>query len=259
VRARCLNLSQMARWRCRTSSAPRRHRCRGCSYPGVLRKGRNDRYFWVDLVRGTIYVLLPHRVVSRLSSWPGRPADLAGRPASRRAERRAAGIRVARCLAGDHQAAGHQRRRFFNRNGADPSRTRPADELPVHRAHPVHPGRAHLHVRQDGRRIRQGAAILGVMAIIFGAWLAIAAVSEHQANPAITAAGLTHQQPATWRAKRSLRRHSSALYATASTQTSTAVSTPPRIPTRPWAVRGAHRDDARRGQPCDSLSFFLKG
>jgi K+-transporting ATPase ATPase A chain len=70
--------------------------------------------------------------------------------------------------------------------------------------------------------IRQGAAILGVMAIIFGAWLAIAAVSEHQANPAITAAGLTHQPAGNMEGKEvRFGDTSSALYATASTQTST--------------------------------------
>src|SRR5260370_16917002 len=43
--------------------------------------------------------------------------------------------------------------------------------------------------------VRQGAAILGAMAIIFGAWLAIGSTAEHQANPAVAAAGVT-QQPA---------------------------------------------------------------
>jgi len=31
----------------------------------------------------------------------------------------------------------------------------------------------------------------------FGSWLAIASVSEHQANPAVAAAGLTHQPSGT--------------------------------------------------------------
>ena len=41
--------------------------------------------------------------------------------------------------------------------------------------------------------VRQGVAILAVMAILFGGWLAIASVAEHQANPAVAAAGVTHQ------------------------------------------------------------------
>jgi K+-transporting ATPase ATPase A chain len=70
--------------------------------------------------------------------------------------------------------------------------------------------------------VRQGAAILGVMAIIFGAWLAIASVSEHQANPAVAAAGMTHQPAGNMEGKEvRFGAASSALYATASTQTST--------------------------------------
>jgi K+-transporting ATPase ATPase A chain len=60
------------------------------------------------------------------------------------------------------------------------------------------------------------------MAIIFGTWLAIASVSEHQANPAITAAGMTHQPAGNMEGKEvRFGDTSSALYATASTQTST--------------------------------------
>jgi K+-transporting ATPase ATPase A chain len=70
--------------------------------------------------------------------------------------------------------------------------------------------------------VRQGAAILGVMVIIFGSWLAIASVSEHQANPAIAAAGMTHQPTGNMEGKEvRFGDTSSALYATASTQTST--------------------------------------
>ena len=60
-------------------------------------------------------------------------------------------------LAGDHQAAGHERRRVLQRQRRQPVREPDrADELPVDRAHPVHPGRAHLHVRQDGRQYPPG-------------------------------------------------------------------------------------------------------
>jgi K+-transporting ATPase ATPase A chain len=60
------------------------------------------------------------------------------------------------------------------------------------------------------------------MAIIFGGWLAIASVSEHQANPAVAAAGVTHQPAGNMEGKEvRFGDTSSALYATASTQTST--------------------------------------
>src|SRR6202041_2245539 len=68
---------------------------------------------------------------------------------------------------------------FFNANGASPfeNPTGLTNFLSIPVALPYTFG------KMVGS-IRQGAAILGVMAIIFGAWLAIASVSEHQANPA---------------------------------------------------------------------------
>jgi potassium-transporting ATPase potassium-binding subunit len=70
--------------------------------------------------------------------------------------------------------------------------------------------------------VRQGAAILAVMAILFGGWLGIASVSEHQANPAVAAAGLPHQPAGNMVGKEARFGDTSlALYATASTQTST--------------------------------------
>ena len=41
--------------------------------------------------------------------------------------------------------------------------------------------------------LRQGVAVLAAMVIIFGAWTAFAVAAEHQPNPAVQAAGLTHQ------------------------------------------------------------------
>ena len=41
--------------------------------------------------------------------------------------------------------------------------------------------------------VRQGVALLAAMAIIFGCWVGFAVAAEHQANPAVQAAGLTHQ------------------------------------------------------------------
>ena len=75
---------------------------------------------------------------------PGRPAD-PGRPGARarRPQRRAAGhpARPGR-LPGGHQAAGHERRRVLQRQRREPVREPDrADQLPVDRAHPVHPGR----------------------------------------------------------------------------------------------------------------------
>ncbi len=42
--------------------------------------------------------------------------------------------------------------------------------------------------------IRHGAALLGAMVIIFGVWVGFTSYAEHQANPAVAAAGV-HRQP----------------------------------------------------------------
>ena len=70
--------------------------------------------------------------------------------------------------------------------------------------------------------VRQGVALLAVMAILFGGWLGIASAAEHQANPAVAAAGQTYQPTGNMEGKEvRFGDTSSALYATASTQTST--------------------------------------
>jgi K+-transporting ATPase ATPase A chain len=58
--------------------------------------------------------------------------------------------------------------------------------------------------------------------VLLGGWLATAATAEHQANPAVAAAGLAHQPAGNMEGKEvRFGDTSSALYATASTQTST--------------------------------------
>ena len=70
--------------------------------------------------------------------------------------------------------------------------------------------------------VRQGVALLAVMAILFGGWLGIASAAEHQANPAVAAAGQVYQPTGNMEGKEvRFGDTSSALYATASTQTST--------------------------------------
>jgi len=70
--------------------------------------------------------------------------------------------------------------------------------------------------------IRQGVAILAVMAVLFGGWLTIASVAEHQGNPAIAAAGVTQQPGGNMEGKETrFGDLSSSLYNVTSTQTST--------------------------------------
>ena len=70
--------------------------------------------------------------------------------------------------------------------------------------------------------VRHGLAILAAMFILFGAWTAIASVSEHQANPAVQAAGQTYQPNGNTTGKEvRFGVPESAIFGVASTQTST--------------------------------------
>ena len=69
--------------------------------------------------------------------------------------------------------------------------------------------------------IRQGAALLAAMVIIFGVWVGFTSYAEHQPNPAVAAAGFT-RPPGNIEGKEvALRRHHTALFGVASTSTST--------------------------------------
>ena len=75
--------------------------------------------------------------------------------------------------------------------------------------------------RMVGSR-RQGAALLAVMALIFGTWVGFTSWAEHQPNPAVAAAGLAHQPTGNMEGKEvRFGDTSSALFNVASTQTST--------------------------------------
>jgi potassium-transporting ATPase potassium-binding subunit len=70
--------------------------------------------------------------------------------------------------------------------------------------------------------IRQGVALLGVMVILFGSWVAFTSYAEHQANPAVYAAGVHHQPTGNTVGKESrFGDTTSALFGVASTSTST--------------------------------------
>ena len=119
-------------------------------------RSRTDRLgnFWVDLVRGSLRILLPIAVVGTVvlvalgavqnfsagtdGHHPGRAvADHHRRPGR---------------LPGGHQGAGHQRRRLLQRQLRAPVRepqrpVQPARDLPA----AAHPGLPDLHVRPDGQ------------------------------------------------------------------------------------------------------------
>jgi K+-transporting ATPase ATPase A chain len=194
---------------------------------GFARKGgKTIGNFWADLVRGTLYILLPIAFVAAIVFMAqGALQTLAG-PAH-----------IHDALNGVHQVIprgpvasqetikqlGTNGGGFFNANGADPfeNPTGLTNFLSILLILCIPVGLTYTFGKMVGS-VRQGVAILGVMAVLFGGWLAIAAVSEHQANPAVAAAGLTHQPTGNMEGKEvRFGDTSSALYATASTQTST--------------------------------------
>jgi K+-transporting ATPase ATPase A chain len=194
---------------------------------GFSRKGsKTIGNFWVDLVRGTIYVLLPIAFVFAIVFMAqGALQTLAGP------------VHVQDVLNGVKQVIprgpvasqetikqlGTNGGGFFNANGASPfeNPTGLTNFLSFALILCIPVALTYTFGKMVGS-VRQGATILAAMAIIFGSWLAIAAVSEHQANPAVAAAGVTYQPTGNMEGKEvRFGDTSSALYATASTQTST--------------------------------------
>jgi potassium-transporting ATPase potassium-binding subunit len=72
------------------------------------------------------------------------------------------------------------------------------------------------------KSLRAGLALLAAMAIIFGVWVGFSSYYEHQANPAVAAAGLPHQPTGNMVGKEArFGTNTTTLYDIASTQTST--------------------------------------
>ena len=194
---------------------------------GFSRRGaKTIGNFWVDLVRGTIYVLLPIAFVAAIVFvGQGALQTLSG-PAHVHDVLNGVSQVVPRGPVASQEAIkqlGTNGGGFFNANGADPfeNPTGLTNFLSIVLILCIPVGLTYTFGKMAGSA-RQGAAVLGVMAILFGGWLAIASVSEHQANPAVAAAGVTYQPAGNMEGKEArFGDTSSALYATASTQTST--------------------------------------
>jgi potassium-transporting ATPase potassium-binding subunit len=194
---------------------------------GFARRGsKTVGNFWVDLVRGTLYVLLPIAFVFAIVFMAqGALQTLAGPVTIHDALN---GVRqvIPRGPVASQEVIkqlGTNGGGFFNANGADPfeNPTGFTNFLSIVLILCIPVGLTYTFGKMVGS-IRQGVALIAVMAIIFGGWLAIASVSEHQANPAVAAAGVTHQPAGNMEGKEvRFGDTSSALYATTSTQTST--------------------------------------
>jgi potassium-transporting ATPase potassium-binding subunit len=190
------------------------------------RKAKTIGNFWVDLVRATIYVLLPIAFVAAIVFMAQGALQTLGGP-----------VHVADALNGVRQVIprgpiasqevikqlGTNGGGFFNANGASPfeNPTGLTNFLSIVLILCIPVALTYTFGKMVGG-VRQGVAILGVMAVIFSTWLAIGAVAEHQANPAVAAAGLVRQPGGNMEGKEvRFGDTSSALYNIVSTQTST--------------------------------------
>ena len=124
--------------------------------------------FWVDLTRGTLYILLPlalvlalvlvsQGVVQTLQPLPDCDAGAAHNRCKRAKGRPATAGRRPGRLADRHQAVGHQRRRVLQRQLSAPLREPHAVfQFLGGTGDPADPGGAVLHLWQDGRRHAPG-------------------------------------------------------------------------------------------------------
>ena len=121
--------------------------------------------FWVDLVRSTLYVLLPISIVFALVLvWQGVPQNFNEYTQVPDARRRDPDHRPGTGgEPGDHQGAGHQRGRLLQRQLGPPLREPEPASPTSWRCWPIlaHPGRAALHLRPDGGRHPAGLGAVG--------------------------------------------------------------------------------------------------
>jgi K+-transporting ATPase ATPase A chain len=193
--------------------------------------------FWVDMIRGIIYVLLPIAFVAAIVFIAQGALQTLSGPAHVSDALNGVTQVVPRGPIASQEAIkqlGTNGGGFFNANGADPfeNPTGLTNFLSIVLILCIPVALTYTFGKMVGS-VRQGVAIVGVMAVLFGGWLGIASVSEHQTSPAV-AAGMSRQ--ATDGASSSslvgtignmegkevrFGDTSSALYAVTSTQTST--------------------------------------
>src|ERR1700743_171555 len=149
--------------------------------------------FWVDLVRATIYVLLPIAFVAAIVFIAqGALQTLAG-PVPVTDALNGASQGIPRGPVASQEVIkqlGTNGGGFFNANGADPfeNPTGLTNFLSIALILCIPVALTYTFGKMVGS-VRQGVAIIGVMAILFGGWLAIPSTAEHQASPAVAAGG----------------------------------------------------------------------
>jgi K+-transporting ATPase ATPase A chain len=194
---------------------------------GFARKGsKTIGNFWVDLVRGTLYVLLPIAFVAAIVFMAqGALQTLAGPVPIHDALNSVRQVIPRGPVASQEtiKQLGTNGGGFFNANGASPfeNPTGLTNLLSIALMMCIPVGLTYTFGKMVGSA-RQGVALIAVIAIIFLGWLAIGSFAEHGANPGVAAAGIHHQLAGNMMGKEvRFGDSSSALYNIVATQTST--------------------------------------
>ncbi len=182
--------------------------------------------FWVDLVRGTLYVLLPIAFAATfVFVAQGGVQTLAG-PVHVHDALNGVTQTIPRGPVASMEAIkqlGTNGGGYFNANGAMPfeNPTGLTNLLSILLLLSIPVALTYTFGRMVGS-VRQGVALLAAMAILFGAWAGFTVYAEHQGNPAVAAAGVAHQPAGNMDGKEvRFGVPSSVLYDISSTQTST--------------------------------------
>jgi K+-transporting ATPase ATPase A chain len=193
---------------------------------GLARRGSPTiGNFWVDLIRGVIYILIPIAFIAGLVFvGQGAVQTLAG-PAhvhnaltgvSQSIPRGpAAFLEPIRLMGGDGGG-------FFNANGAHPyeNPTGVTNLLSIVLMLAIPVALTYTFGKMVGR-VRQGVVLLAAMVVLFGAWVEFSSYAEHGSNPAVAAAGVSHQPTGNVEGKEArFGDTSSALFNIVGTQTS---------------------------------------
>ena len=162
--------------------------------------------FWADLVRGTLYVLVPLSLVARRRARRARRRADVRRPGARADARAAATQTIARGPFAGQEAIkelGTNGGGSFNANSAHPyeNPTPFTNLLEICSLLLIPFAMPFLFGRMLGR-MREGIALLAVMLLLLGTAFGISLASETRTTPALTAAG-PRARARTWRARSS--------------------------------------------------------
>ncbi len=182
--------------------------------------------FWVDTVRGSLYVLLPIAFLAGLIFVAQGAVQTLSGPALVRDSLNGVTQLIPLGPVGFMEAIkqlGTNGGGFYNTNSAVPfeNPTALTDFLSIALVLAIPVALTYTFGKMVGS-VRQGIALLAAMVVIFGIWTSFTAFAEAQPNPAVAAAGLTHQPTGNMEGKEvRFGSLNSALFGVASTQTST--------------------------------------